>query len=333
MTDLASTFDATAFFPPNASLALRVAFAGVDFSLHLPRDFRFELPPDYVDYLVAGDEAPVCAHVECYVELDANLGAHRGALSDVTWRREPGRLLLDNARVQAVLENTGPGRYRAKVLLADTRGCEHQLAMAANDTRAALPEPQAGPALLLRFIAAALIEAEGGLNLHAAAVDMGGIAIAFCGPSGAGKSTACDLCPNARGLAYDQLVVYSVAETTFAWALPWGNSSKLARGNACVLPLGALLRVTRGLPQTTIVPANPSNALFIARDATTVSDASVESEQLRLAACIDLCKRVQVGHIYTVLGQRADHIMRDQLSCFSRAHTAPHGKEIAQWAF
>lgn len=272
-----------------------LAYAGVGFRLRFRAgEGELCLPGVYRDYVKGYGEVPCVAQVVCQLDWDSKLGPAAGPLDYLRWRRGGGESAwqVANNRLRAVVRRVAPQRYEARVSVA--HGVE-------------------ACAALVRQIAALLVEAEGGLNLHAAALDLDGVAVIFTGPSGAGKSTACELAPSARCLAYDQLTVYPVEAGFRAWALPWGNPTRLARSSACELPVAAVLRVVRGASRPTVTLAEPGAGLFVVRDAATVSDDTLEAEQQRLEASLTLCSRVPVGHIHTVLGHPVDGLLRDWL--------------------
>lgn len=276
--------------PPQAGL--RCGFAGVDFILEGEGLHAFAPPAVYGEYLMPEGSAPMAAQVRCQLVPDHSLGQPMGGLNQLSWTFDAGgHCSLRGSYMRADLARSGPQRYHGQARFA----------------------PDAwGAAAVLRYIAAALVEAQGGLNLHAAAVDLDGYAVAFTGPSGAGKSTACDLAPSARCLAYDQLAVYRSGGQVYAWALPWGKSSRLPRSSACVRPLRAVLRVVRGTERSVIRPAGAASALFVLREATTVTDGGLEAERRRLDAAFALMECVAVGHIETVLGCPIDALLRQE---------------------
>ena len=270
---------------------LQCAFAGVAFELVGDGLLDFQPPAAYGEYLAETGSLPVAASVCCELVTDPGLGQCLSSLRSVSWSHLPdGGCRITGGYMVAELALVAPGRYSGVVRVAK--------------------DPY-GAAACLRFVAAALVEARGGLNLHAAAIDLDGQAIAFTGPSGAGKSTACDLAPAARCLAYDQLAVYPSGDGYFGWALPWGKSSRLARTPACALPMRAVLRVGRGDARPQIRLADAAHALFVLREAATVSESGIDAEQRRLGAALALAEQVAVGHIDTVLGHDIDGLLRE----------------------
>ena len=272
--------------------ARELAYAGVHFELLPQRGFRPQVPGDYAPYVMpvgpASASPPVAARATCSLHIDPTLSIDPQQLNQIEYRGDGDMMRLRHPFFRADVRKITRARYVATARVGDD-----PLAMAA----------------FLRFVAAAIVEHEGGLSLHAAALALDGAAIALMGPSGAGKSTACELATHARGarcLAYDQLVIYPLGERCYGWALPWGSATELPRTETPVLPLSACLRVTRGTPHTEIRQADAAQATFLLRSAASVRDAAMEAEFRRLANVQQIVERVPVGYLSTVLDERTD---------------------------
>lgn len=273
---------------------VRLGFAGVDFDIHAFAGPAYRVPANCLAYALPFGQGPTVAQARCRVRVVPGLadGLTMAEAYPVRFeRRSANEALVHNGHVRAHVQRLSAGHY---------------------DVDAQTSTDERGLAGLVRFVAALIVEWEGGLNLHAAAVDLDGEAVAFCGPSGAGKTTACNLSKQARCLTADQLTVYPYADGYMAWALPWGDRANEALPSAArALPLRALLRVTRGQATPTVELARETaRAVFIVRDAVTVSDATPEAEDHRLFSCLRLCDKVHVGHINTVLGQATDRALQ-----------------------
>ncbi|MDH5673041.1 MAG: hypothetical protein OEZ06_12875 [Myxococcales bacterium] len=159
-----------------------------------------------------------------------------------------------------------------------------------------------GGLALLRGVMGAVVHLQGGLLLHAAAVELDGRAVVFLGPSGAGKSTAAGLCRGARCLAYDHVAVAPTTLGYRVWGLPLGSASTLPDGPVGAYPLIAALRVRRSTSAPSIERIDGVPALFIVREAVESADLSPVGEADYLRAAMELAECVEVGEIHTVLG-------------------------------
>jgi hypothetical protein len=200
----------------------------------------------------------------------------------------------------AELEADGPGRYVASVRIPPLQPDDS--------------EPQ-GPDAVVLGLSAAILEREGGLSLHAAAIELDGRAVLFVGPSGAGKSTAVRLARDCRSFASDRVnIAPDGAGGYVAWSLPGGSRVAVPESAHRRLPLAAILRVRQGHVAPRIAKLSAAQALFALRESMWLSDFSPTAEENRIDAATLLRARVQVGEIHTVL----EHSHTALVSSFAR---------------
>jgi hypothetical protein len=218
-----------------------------------------------------------------------------------------------------LLRQVGPRRYACAARIADGSGALTSL---------------------LNMVVAAIVQAEGGVVLHAAGIELDGRAVLFLGPSGAGKSTAATLTHGATMFAHDHVAVVvkpvagerehavereGAVESALAWAygLPGGSPARMAQTSHAVLPLAGVFRVFQPAPHAQDTSSRitrgelfgGARALFIVREAVESADVSLEGEQARLnaAAAIAAARGVRVGALHTVLGESIAPLLRDLL--------------------
>ncbi len=124
--------------------------------------------------------------------------------------------------------------------------------------RFALPPPNwypgrvpAGIEAALKALLAVLLAERGGLLLHASAVDVGGVGVAFVGPSGAGKSTISSMFGQAAILNDELLAVVPRGDDVAVHATPFRGTADhtptrraLRLRMACGLAQGAHVRLS-----------------------------------------------------------------------------------------
>jgi hypothetical protein len=207
-------------------------------------------------------------------------------------KREGDSVRLGSRQMQAELQAIGAGRYLARARLA------------------ASAQALEG---VLRGIAAALVELEGGLVLHASGLELDGRAVLFVGPSGAGKSTATRLTEAGRCFAYDNVAVFAHGGGPVAWGLPGGTAPDAPRSRRAHLPLSQLLRIRRGSDVPRLACCDGARALFVVRESVESAETSQRGEDARLSAALRLAEHVRVGELWTVLGHSLTQLLREGL--------------------
>ncbi|MDD9936822.1 MAG: hypothetical protein OXT09_24635, partial [Myxococcales bacterium] len=121
------------------------AFGGVAFELLADDSARLAFEPEVWRFCDASGMAPTLAEAMCSVQSDASLPAEvRG--DEVSIARDGEALQLESLQMRARLRPLGSARYAVAARIA--------------------PSAQAACALL-RGVAAAIVELEGGVTLHA----------------------------------------------------------------------------------------------------------------------------------------------------------------------
>jgi hypothetical protein len=281
----------------------RFALGGVAFELlaAMPSTTTLTLEPDAARYCSAPDRYPVIADVLCSVTIDDALFEHdrpygslelaEGAFAGLAY----GELVLRAPRVQATLCRIAPQRF----------ACSARIAGNARALTA-----------LLRSVVAVIVQIEGGVTLHAAAVALDDRAVIYVGPSGAGKSTAASLTHGGQMFARDHVALMPQADgSVLAYGLPGGKAAPMAETEQLVWPLAGLYRIMRDaqpdVPRARIVSG--AEALFTVREAIESADCSASAESMRLTAASAIARAVPVGTLHTVLGAPLGQLLREQL--------------------
>jgi hypothetical protein len=275
----------------------RFAFGGVAFEVEAGEGVDWRLWPEFARHVCDPDRFPVVARVQCSIAIDSGLPGSSSPSRAFTVERRgdaPETTVVVSRDLCAELEADGPGRYIASVRIPP---------VSADDT-----DPQ-GPDAVVLGLSAAILEREGGLSLHAAAIELDGQAVLFLGPSGAGKSTAARLSVGCRSFAFDRVNV--APDNTrpggyVAWSLPGGTRIAVPQSEHRRLPLAAILRVRQAQHNPHAAPRveklSAAKALFAVRESMWLSDLSPTAEENRIDAAALLRARVPVGEIHTVLG-------------------------------
>ena len=207
------------------SLAAPTSFSygGVSFAFFPDAAVPWSLNAAHREMLGA-QSARCVAEVHCTVRANTSLrpvGSNRA----VHWSWLDDSASVSTARARARVRRLRKGRYAASA--------------------EATPDAS-GLSALTSALAACAVWREGGAVLHAACIEMGGLAVLFVGPSGAGKTTACNRTPSARWLALDRTAVVPIDEDTWvAWPMCGGDSVELPRAGQLCAPLAGILRVDR----------------------------------------------------------------------------------------
>jgi hypothetical protein len=281
----------------------RFAFGGVAFKIEAEADVSWQLSPEFARFAPAlsvdawpRDQGTWAGRVACSVFLDPALQGD--ASYEIDEERNGDRSRLTAAELRAELRAVSPGNYSA-------------MAHVAPRVHAARPQ---GPDAVVLALSVAILEREGGLSLHAAAVELDGHAVLFLGPSGAGKSTAARLTSGSRVFAFDRVSLARTAHPSrtgyAAYSLPGGDAVDVPRSSQRQLPLAAIFRVRQAREQARVARLTPAQAVFAVRESIWLSDMSPEAEEARFDAAARLVAQVPVAEIHTVLGQSHTELVR-----------------------
>jgi hypothetical protein len=212
-----------------------------------------------------------------------------------------GELTLRAPSVQATLCRIAPQRY----------ACSARISSNARALTA-----------LLRSIVAVIVQIEGGVTLHAAAVALQDRAVIYVGPSGAGKSTAAALTHGGRMFARDHVALMPQPDgSVLAYGLPGGKPAPMTETNQVVWPVAGIYRIMRdaqpSAPRGQLVSG--AEALFTVREAIESADCSTSAESMRLAAASAIAAAVKIGTLHTVLGAGLGPLLCGQLQLASHA--------------
>ncbi|MGF1465861.1 MAG: hypothetical protein ACFCGT_06980 [Sandaracinaceae bacterium] len=271
--------------PVGAPDATRLVLGGVAMEVCPAPGLPWSLGEEHRTMARAFEATPVVGSVRCAVGRFP--GGSRGPQPDpaaprtVAWRWGAERARLSTLGVELALRRLGAGQYVARGAVEPERG---------------------GPSSLCTALACAVVLREGGLVLHATAVELRGRAVLFIGPRGAGKTTAAHQCRNGRWMARDRAAVF---ETGGAWhvaGLCGGDPIRLPQSAAAALPVAAVLRVRRGDgPATALRELHPAEALVALRESVQRAG-DAEDEERVLDAASRLLASVPVAEARTVIG-------------------------------
>lgn len=283
-------------------------FGGVAFELLAEYSGKQRaIPPESVSYCLPGQDPRAIADVVCVVHTDSSLSGGQQSLpalaaagmpdNTVTWRRRvpDDAFELRGPGLEAWLECLGPRRYVLTARIAPGH---------------------TGMLTLLRGVSSAILHREGGLVLHAAAIELDGAGFLFVGPSGAGKSTAVQLTRGGRCFAFDHVAVLPAATGWLAWGLPGGSAVDAPSADGVVYPLAAVMRVRQAPAgsEPRITPLDGAGALFALRESVECADDSREAEDVYLRSAMELSSRIPVATIATVLGRSATPALREWIA-------------------
>jgi hypothetical protein len=273
---------------PALGHAERLAFGGVAFELL--SSVRLAREPEVERYCLAPSAHPVIADVLCAVTVDPALFADSEPYGHLEVERTgEEELVLRAPRVVASLRKVGPARYACSVRIAPHPGAFSELT---------------------RSVSAAIVQAEGGVIVHAAGIALDGRAVVFTGPSGTGKSTAATLTEGAAMFAYDHVALVAHEGRVLAYGLPGGRAARMAQTDDVVLPLACVLRIQRGEGTPHGQLLHGARALFTLREAVESSNDALPDEQARLHSVSTLAAHVPIGVLHTVLGMPLAAIVR-----------------------
>jgi hypothetical protein len=272
---------------PNASLSIppvervpaRFVFGGVAFECSA--SFPFLLDEEHGELAGAFEDGPVVAAVHCAIERSSSGRRFPDRPRHIAARRlGPDTLEVESATSHTLLRRLDHGRY-----VAMARVAEHRSASGA----------------LLTSVSGALVEAEGGLVLHATAVELEGAAHVFIGPSGAGKTTAARLVAGAQWFARDRAAVFPLGGRWWVARHAGGSPVGLAPSSATVLPLAGIYRVVHGRVRPSLEEPSAPRAMALLRES--VQGGITGHEEARLDTISDLVGDGRVHVLRTVLGR------------------------------
>ena len=256
----------------------RLRFGGVEIELLTAADFRLVLPETHVDFVSRAQGAAPVPRVACNVTVDPSLAEDPSETREIVF--SGGRLRTKGVRAR--LQRLGRGGWVATARVA--------------------PQPLA-IGRLLEGLSAAILEQAGGLLLHAAGVELDGLAYLFIGPSGAGKTTAAGQVFGARSFCVDRVAVAMRGDETRAFPLPGGTEpvDGAPKSPHMSLPLGGVLRIVQA-QALDVRGMAPHEALMTLRESVFSADRDRTAENLRLDAVVRLVGRVPVARLETSLG-------------------------------
>lgn len=225
----------------------------------------------------------------CLLHVQPRASAPSTSPGTLAWQCTPDGGTLATRFVHAELEHV-VGRWVARAWLDDDARAPHEL---------------------LNALAVVLVHRLGGAVLHAASVEVEGMAIAFVGPSGAGKSTACRHMGHAPLFSVDRLAVLPGADggpgqprTWFSHPLSGGTRPfpHMPSARPRWLPLSCVLAVQRSADEATIVTPSRAGAVRLLRESTFQAGLAPAAEHELLASLEELAARVPVGRLHWGLG-------------------------------
>lgn len=255
--------------------SLSFAFAGIAFQVRLDAAGAqaWQLPETYRATMHTTAPARCMASARCDLSLDTRLAGTRWPEGHAHWQRRADVLLVRADELELEIQLGAPAHYEVAMRIG-------------------------APAALARawvHLAATLLELSGGLCLHATAVELAGRAVLLLGPSGTGKTTAAQLLGSAPCFANDRVALVPEATGSYTvWPMPVGNPPALARSQAAVLPLGALLRVMRAA-HSTVRPMPSGRAVLYIREAIEAGVDGGSHELARLEAASALASAAVSG--------------------------------------
>lgn len=264
----------------NDTLPNRFAFGGVAFALTQQEQGR--LPQ--TEFLAGSIAKPLGAPVAAWVDLQFSerKGTHE-KLDTIQWNWQGHASRLQAGEAAGELNKVAANRYAAHFVVPARDAESVNAAVAA-----------ASSAILLR---------QGGLLIHAAAVELDGQALLFVGPSGVGKTTASSQMRSCAWLAVDRVALVAAQDRWWVWRLPWGNRQGLTleRSAAIFLPLAGILRV-RQASTVFIESCSRLAATMLLRESLRTGSLSVADEEKLLQVADQLSQRHPVGIIDVALG-------------------------------
>jgi hypothetical protein len=273
------------------------AFGGVAFEVLADKSVHWELPEFYLRHVVDASETAIIADAVCSISVDRALPSVSPSERALSFEHDGAHTQVTASQMHAQLSEIRAGKYAVTARIA--------------------PGPGGASAVLLG-VASAILQRLGGLNLHAAAIELDGEAILFLGPSGAGKSTAASLALGAQLFAYDRVSIAPGPEgRIWAFSMPGGEAiAGAVFSDRRALPLAALARVRHGQPagEPTLRLLAGAARLFSMREAVEVGDAGDGAEERRLQIVSTICEQVPVFELHTVLGKPIHELLRAGLA-------------------
>jgi hypothetical protein len=212
---------------------------------------------------------------------------------------------LAQAAARSVRSIEWSWRGERATLLGRFVSAELQYSAAESRANARLTANRRGAESLLTALAASLLHRLGGAILHAASLELEGVALALIGPSGAGKSTASRQLSGARAFSVDRLVVAPAEQGGWlAFPLPGGTRSALdLPPTSCTrAPLRAILRVRKSTQGTRLEACSLPMAVALLRESAFHPGVDPDAEQELLAHLQGLAREVPVANLHSSLG-------------------------------
>lgn len=252
---------------------------------------KLRATPFVTNAMVTEKDAPSIAHV--LWTFDAGAKACE-TVDTIEWNWLEGETQLRASQVSGYVRRLKKGRYEAHVTAPE--------------------KDEAGINAGIASIASAIVEREGGLLMHAAAVEMDAAAVLFIGPSGAGKTTACSHMRGARWLAIDRVAVAEIDLRWWVWRLPWGNKAGLTLDPSPLshAPLAGILRV-RQAERLHIQTCQRFQALMLIRESARSGAATVHREENLLIHGERLSRAHPIGILDFPLGTDLTQAVREWL--------------------
>jgi hypothetical protein len=240
------------------------------------------MEPEDVELSLPADVHPVVARAQLEIAPDPSLAA-RGDRG-IAWQLQGEQVEVRSRGVRVALSRQADGSYVG---------------------RARLSTDLQTLSALLNATACALIDAAGGLILHAVAVTDGARIAALIGPPDAGKTTAANLCAGLRWLSRDRLVVAPHEGRALCWALAGGEDLSIPQHLGGGLPLTRLLRVERVRDEadatTRVQPVDAPTAALLLRESIHAPEDADEGVLLERA--LWLCGAVPVARLRSALDE------------------------------
>lgn len=218
------------------------SFAGLDISIHIPRERMFEEERHLAPFRAESGDAP---HRFTFSLVDALSPPEGECLHAAPGFREYGAGALTLRYIGAV-----EGGWENAYIRAAHQGKEHHIQLLSNHFPGRIGVKTVLNALATEHL---VVEANG-VVFHSACIQHDDQAILFTAPSGTGKSTQAELWRALRGAAIrngDRCVMRWVGSRALACGLPFAGSSVYCDNFS--LPLAAVVYL-RQAPQTSIRP-------------------------------------------------------------------------------
>lgn len=145
---------------------------------------------------------------------------------------------------------------------------------------------------------------EGGMLLHACAVELDGRAVLVLGPSGAGKTTAATQVASAKLFAKDLVAVFPADDRWWVAPMPGGNEppTPMPRASRPCLPLAGALRVHKSTGRPRVDARSGAASLGAWVGASRHGCADAADHEVLLDSAVAISQKVPIGILHCVLG-------------------------------